>query len=61
MKRKLNILTYLYTLFLVLLFLSGQFSGIIGDLIYLLSFALAIYYRPSNGASLTDALLLQLN
>ena len=40
MKRKLNILTYLYTLFLVLLFLSGQFSGIIGDLIYFLSFAL---------------------
>ena len=42
MTRKLNILTCLYTLFLILLFLSGSISGIFGEIIYLLSFALPV-------------------
>lgn len=42
MKRKLNILTILYLFFLVLLFLSGSISGVLGEAVYLLAFALPV-------------------
>ena len=42
MKRKLNILTVLYLIFLFLLFLSGSITGLFGELIYLLAFALPL-------------------
>lgn len=38
MKRKLNILTISYLLFLILLFFSGAFVGILSELIYFLAF-----------------------
>ncbi len=47
MKKKLNILTVSYLLFLILLFLSGSTFGILSEVIYLLAFvlpfALALY------------------
>lgn len=42
MKRKLNILTFLYMLFLLLLFLSGSFQGAFSSVIYFLAFGLPI-------------------
>ena len=38
MKKKLNILTISYLLFLILLFFSGAFVGILSELIYFLAF-----------------------
>ena len=40
MKKKLNVLTISYLLFLILLFLSGAFDGLLSDLVYFLSFLL---------------------
>ena len=42
MKRKVNILTYLYLVFMILLFLSGSISGVLGLVIYCLSFVIPI-------------------
>ena len=42
MKRKVNILTYLYLVFMILLFLSGSISGVFGLVIYCLSFVIPI-------------------
>ena len=42
MQRKTGILTFCYTLFLLMLFLSGSLSGILSDLVYYLAFALPI-------------------
>ncbi len=42
MRRNLTILTASYTLFLLLLFLSGSFVGLLSDVIYYLSFIIPI-------------------
>ena len=42
MKKKISYLSISYTLFLILLFLSGALSGIISEVVYLLAFALPI-------------------
>ena len=42
MQRKTSILTFCYTLFLMLLFLSGSLSGILSDAVYYLAFILPI-------------------
>lgn len=42
MQRKTSILTFCYSLFLIMLFLSGSLSGILSDLIYYLAFILPI-------------------
>ena len=42
MEKKLNILTLAYFAFLILLFLSGMFSGVLSEVIYYLSFILPV-------------------
>ena len=42
MQRKTSILTFCYTLFLMLLFLSGSLSGVLSDAVYYLAFILPI-------------------
>lgn len=42
MQRKTSILTFCYTLFLVLLFLSGSINGILSDVVYYFAFVLPI-------------------
>ena len=42
MKIKISILTFSYTLFLMLLILSGSLSGIFSSIVYYLSFLLPI-------------------
>lgn len=52
MKRKVDILACLYSLFLILLLLSGSISGILSEIVYLLAFAVPIFigvYLTRNG------------
>ena len=60
MKKKLNILTLSYLLFLVLLFLSGAFVGLLSDLVYFLAFllpiAICIYKVRNEENKLKDCL-----
>ncbi len=60
MQRKTSILTFSYTLFLILLFLSGSLTGIISQVVYYLSFALPIgiglYLTRDDGVKRTKYL-----
>ena len=53
MKKKLNILTIAYLLFLILLFASGSLSGVFSDFVYflafLLPFAFCLYMTRDEG------------
>ena len=60
MKRKLNILTISYLLFLILLFLSGAFVGVLSEaayfLAFLLPFAICIYLTRDEEKEIKDFL-----
>lgn len=44
MERKINRLAICYTMFLIMLFLSGALSGVISELVYFLGFLLPLFY-----------------
>ena len=65
MNRKIGILTFSYTLFLILLFLSGSLGSVLSDLVYYLSFivpiAISLYLTRDEGVEWKKHLIIDID